>query len=124
MQKIPEIPRFTTFHALKFTHSIPRRPIIISNGHVRDGVAETTFDIDVVAVVSIAAAANPIVIDHDVADRTVKGLKETVAIPFIHDGIVFDTKIALAPLDLDAGIMGIGLRRRDVMDVVAGNDTT
>jgi transposase len=26
MQKIPEIPRFTTFQALKFTHSIPRRP--------------------------------------------------------------------------------------------------
>jgi hypothetical protein len=28
MQKIPEIPRFTTFQALKFTHSIPRRPLI------------------------------------------------------------------------------------------------
>lgn len=27
MQKIPEIPRFTTFQALKFTHSIPRRPL-------------------------------------------------------------------------------------------------
>jgi len=26
MQKIPEIPRFTTFQTLKFTHSIPRRP--------------------------------------------------------------------------------------------------
>jgi hypothetical protein len=26
MQKILEIPRFTTFQALKFTHSIPRRP--------------------------------------------------------------------------------------------------
>jgi hypothetical protein len=30
MQKIPEIPRFTTFQALKFTHSIPRRPIKIN----------------------------------------------------------------------------------------------
>ena len=32
MQKIPEIPRFTTFQALKFTHSIPRRP------HIRDAI--------------------------------------------------------------------------------------
>lgn len=30
MQKIPEIPRFTTFQALKFTHSIPRRPRYLS----------------------------------------------------------------------------------------------
>src|SRR6185503_4783725 len=32
MQKIPEIPRFTTFQTLKFTHSIPRRPFILNVG--------------------------------------------------------------------------------------------
>lgn len=31
MQKIPEIPRFTTFQALKFTHSIPRRPLLFKH---------------------------------------------------------------------------------------------
>jgi hypothetical protein len=34
---IPEIPRFTTFQALKFTHSIPRRPEKLT------GFAETNY---------------------------------------------------------------------------------
>jgi hypothetical protein len=34
MQNIPEIPRSTTLQALKFTHLIPRRPIILTTAAV------------------------------------------------------------------------------------------
>jgi hypothetical protein len=38
MQKILEIPRFTTFQALKFTHSIPRRPVKNIQPNIRLGL--------------------------------------------------------------------------------------
>ena len=37
MQNIPEIPRSMTFRALKFTHSIPRRPKINDVGPLTPG---------------------------------------------------------------------------------------